>query len=233
MLLFKGIQKTTLIDFPGKVACTLFLPKCDFRCPFCYNRQLVFDEDTGIEISEKEALGFLKERKGFLDGVCVSGGEPLLHAGVLEFCKKVKKLGLVVKLDTNGSRPALLKKLLEEKLLDYVAMDIKAAPKKYGEAAGTKVDLGAINESIQLLMNSGIDYEFRLTVVPKLHSKEDLLAIGNWVKGAKRFFLQQFNSNVPLLDSSLEGTKAYSSAELLAFAEMLCPFFKETKVRGI
>jgi len=232
LLVFKGIQKTTLIDYPKKVACTLFLPKCDFRCPFCYNKQLVLEEGTGVEISEKEALSFLKQRKNFLDGVCISGGEPLLHPEVEGFCRKAKELRLLVKIDTNGSRPKLLKKLLEENLVDYIAMDIKATPEKYCKAAGVKADLGAIKESARLIMDSGIDYEFRMTVVPILHSKEDFAKIGNWLNGAKRFFLQQFNSNLPLLDKSLEGTAPYSREELLAFAKILAPFFKEVGVRG-
>lgn len=233
MLVFKGIQKTTLIDFPGRVACTLFLPKCNFKCPFCYNRQLVFDEKTGIEISEKEALSFLKERKNFLDGTCITGGEPLLHPEIEGFCRKVKELGLLVKIDTNGSMPKLLKKLLEEKLVDYIAMDIKASPKKYSLAAGTKVDLDAIKESIGLIMDSGIDYELRMTAVPCLHSKEDFEEIGKWLKGAKRFFLQQFSPSMPLLDPKLEKTRPFSREEMLSFAGIMKPFFKEVAVRGI
>ncbi len=233
LLVFKGIQKTTLIDFPGKVASTLFLPKCNFHCPFCYNRQLVLERGTGVEIPEQEALDFLKDRKGFLDGVCVTGGEPLLHEGLETFLAKVKEFGLLVKLDTNGSRPAFLKELLSKKLLDYVAMDIKAAPKDYDRAAGTRVDLGAIRESVELVKKSGVDYEFRTTVVPSLHSAESLVEIGQWLNGSRRFFLQQFNSDSPLLDKALEKTRSFSGQELESFAQSLKTFFKEVHVRGI
>jgi len=233
LLVFKGIQKTTLIDFPGKVACTLFLPKCNFRCPFCYNKQLVFDKSTGVEIPEKDALQFLDKRKGFLDGICITGGEPLLHEGIVSFCKKVKDLGLLVKLDTNGSKPALLKELLEQGLLDYVAMDIKACKASYDKAAGIKVDIGAIEQSIEAIRKSSVDYEFRTTVVPSLHSEDCLLRLGNWLSGSKRLFLQQFDSEMPLLDSSLEGSKAYDNPKLQEFAKILQPFFGEVKLRGL
>jgi len=232
LLSFKGFQKTTLIDFPGKVACTFFLANCNFRCPFCYNASLVFDKGTGFEMDETRALEFLAERKGFLDGVCITGGEPLLHR-LEEFLKKVKALGLLVKLDTNGSRPEALKSLLAAGLLDYVAMDIKASKKGYEKAAGTKVDLEKIGQSISLIRNSGVDYEFRCTVVPSLHNEKGLLEIGEWLKGSKRLFLQQFNSSVPLLDVSLQGTSPFSAEEMRHFAGSLKPFFGEVGLRGI
>lgn len=232
LLSFKGLQKTTLIDFPGKIACTLFLAKCNFRCPFCYNASLVFDRGTGFEMGEAQALEFLAERKGFLDGICITGGEPLLHP-LEEFLKKVKALGFLVKLDTNGSVPAALKSLLAKGLLDYVAMDIKGSKAGYEKAAGTNVDLGKIGQSISLLKNSGVDYEFRCTVVPSLHKEKDLLEIGEWLKGSKRLFLQQFNSSVPLLDVSLQGTRPYSAGEMRHFAVLLKPFFGEISLRGI
>lgn len=233
LITFKGIQKTTLIDFPGKVACTLFLPKCNFRCPFCYNKQLVFDNDTGIKINEKQALDFLKERKGFLDGVCITGGEPTLNKDLPSFLEKTKALGLLSKLDTNGAIPEMLKILLEKKLLDYISMDIKSSKKGYEKAAGIKVDLQKIEESIALIRNSGIEYEFRSTLVPALHSKQDVLEIGQWLNGSKRFFLQQFNPNVNLLDSKLQGTSPFSAEKMQNFAKSLKPFFAKVGVRGI
>lgn len=233
MLIFKGVQKTTLIDFPSKVAATLFLPKCNFRCPFCYNAQLVLDKETGVKITEKEALCFLRDRRKFLDAVCISGGEPMLHAGLPAFCKKTKRLGLLVKIDTNGSKPEMLQKLIAAKAVDYIAMDIKAAKEKYNEAAGARVDLQKIQRSIDLIKKSGVEYEFRITVVPALHSKADLIAIGEWLQGAKLFFLQQFDSSVPLLDKKMQGSRAYSREELLQFAAALKPFFERVAVRGI
>ncbi|MBN2067945.1 MAG: anaerobic ribonucleoside-triphosphate reductase activating protein [Candidatus Diapherotrites archaeon] len=233
MLVFKGIQKTTLIDFPGKVACTLFLPKCNFRCPFCYNAQLVLEKDTGISITEKEVFDFLDERKGFLDGICITGGEPLMHPSTAEFCKKVKEKGLLVKVDSNGSFPKVLKRLVEESAVDYIAMDIKASRENYAKAAGVNVDLTKIDESIGIIRKSGIEYEFRMTAIPSLHSKDDIVAVGKWLNGSKRFFLQQFNPDVPLLDSSLQGSKTYTKGELLQFSAALKPFFEEVAVRGI
>lgn len=233
MLVFKGIQKTTLIDFPGKVAATLFLPKCNFRCPFCYNAQLVLNKETGVKITEKEALCFLRDRRKFLDGVCISGGEPMLHALLPAFCKKVKRLGLLVKIDTNGSKPEMLQKLIAAKAVDYIAMDIKGAKEKYSEAAGARVDLQKIQRSIDLIKKSGVEYEFRTTVVPALHSKADLIAIGKWLQGDRQFFLQQFDSSVPLLDEKMQASRAYSKQELMQFALELRPFFEHVAVRGI
>ncbi len=231
-LVFKGIQKTTLIDFPGQVACTFFLPKCNFKCGFCYNPGLVFDAETGTRISEKEALAFLDERKNFLDGACISGGEPTLHKGLPGFLAKVKAKGLLVKLDTNGSNPEMLKALLEKKLVDFVAMDIKASKEKYSLVCGTKIDLEKISESIELIKKSGIDYEFRATVVPLLEEK-DLLEIGKWLNGSKKFVLQQFHNEMPLLDKNLQKLSPYLPEQLKKFAEKLKPFFEKIEVRGI
>ncbi len=233
MLVFKGIQKTTLIDFPEKVACTLFLPKCNFRCPFCYNKSLVFQEETGVSVPEKEALAFLEERKSFLDGICITGGEPLLHEGLLEFCKKAKEKGLLVKVDTNGSKPGLLKRLLKERAVDFVAMDIKASPKNYAKAAGTKVRLDDIKKSVSLIQSLSPDYEFRMTVVPGIHSREDFEAIGEWLKGSKKFFLQQFNPEADLVDKKLALKKPFPQKKLEEFAKILGPSINSVEVRGI
>ncbi len=233
MIIFKGIQKTTLIDFPGKVACTLFMSDCNFRCPFCYNKHLVFDEDTGVKLTEKEVFDFFKERKGFLDGVCITGGEPTLNKDLPAFLEKTKAVGLLTELDTNGSRPEMLKILLEKNLLDFISMDIKSSKKRYEKAAGTKVDLKKIEESIALIRNSGVDYEFRTTLVPILHSEEDVLEIGKWLKGSKSFFLQQFNSDIDLLDSKLRGSSPFSAEKMQNFAKTLAPFFDKVGVRGI
>ena len=233
MIIFKGIQKTTLIDFPGKVACTLFMSDCNFRCPFCYNKHLVFDEDTGIKITEAEVFDFFKERKGFLDGVCITGGEPTLNKDLPAFLEKTKATGLLTELDTNGSVPEMLKILLEKNLLDFISMDIKSSKKGYKKAAGVKVDLKKIEESIALIKNSGVDYEFRTTLVPALHSEQDILKIGQWLKGSKSFFLQQFNSDIELLDSKLNGTSPFSTEKMKAFAKTLKPFFDKVGVRSI
>ncbi len=233
MLVFKGVQKTTLIDFPGEVACTVFLPKCNFRCPFCHNAQLVLNKETGVSISEAAFFDFLRERKNFLDGICITGGEPLLYDELLPFCKRLKEQGFLVKLDTNGSRPGLLQKMLKEKVIDYIAMDIKGSKHSYSRAAGVAVDLDRIQQSIDLVRESGVQYEFRMTVVPLLHKKQDLLSVGKWLLGSKQFFLQQFNSTGPLLDKKFEGSKTYSAKQLQQFAAALKPFFEQVNVRGI
>jgi anaerobic ribonucleoside-triphosphate reductase activating protein len=230
---FKGIQKTTLIDFPGKVACTLFLPKCNFRCPFCHNRSLVFEEETGVTITEKEALEFLEERKEFLDGACITGGEPLLHKGLLEFCKMVKAKGLLVKVDTNGSMPGVLERLLHEKAVDFVSMDVKASPKNYALAAGVEVDLEKIGKSISLIRELALGYEFRMTVVPGIHSKEDFEAIAHWLKGSKKFFLQQFAPGEELVDQEFSKKRPFPAEKLREFAKILEGSIGSVEVRGI
>ncbi len=233
MLVFKGIQKTTLIDFPGEVACTLFLPKCNFRCPYCYNASLVFGRETGISISENEFFDFLGERRDFLDGVCITGGEPTLHSALPKFCDKVKQHGFLVKVDTNGTNPGMLKQLIEAGSIDYIAMDIKAPPEKYEEIAKVKVDKEAIKESVELIKSSGISYEFRTTVLPKFLRGDDLLSIGKWLKGSTLYCLQQFSPQGDLIDKSLKEAKRYSGEELHSFAQKLKPFFENVEVRNV
>lgn len=233
MLVFKGIQKTTLIDFPGEIACTLFLPKCNFRCPYCYNPNLVFDKDTGQAIPENEILDFLDGRKGLLEGVCITGGEPTLHPELPEFCKKVKDRGFLVKVDTNGSNPEMLKRLISEKLVDYIAMDIKAPLEKYEKVAGVEVDKEAIKQSVELIKESGLKYEFRTTILPKFLSFDDLLEIAKWLKGAKLFALQQFYPAPEMIDKSLADEKIYSKEELAHFGTLLASFFEKVDVRNV
>ncbi len=233
MLVFGGIQKTTLVDYPGEVACTLFLPKCNFRCPYCYNSKLVFNESTGVKIPESEVFEFLEERKGFLDGVCITGGEPTLHSELPNFCAKLKKFGLKVKLDTNGTNPEMLKKLVSKKLVDYIAMDIKADPENYDMVCHSPVNMDAINESIGIIRDSKLKYEFRTTVLPKFHTKESLLKIGGWLKGADFYALQQFSPAPEMIDQSLEEASKYAKEELESFAKALKPFFNRIEVRNV
>lgn len=233
MLTFKGIQKTTLIDYPGKIACTLFLPKCDLRCPFCYNKQLALNKDTGTKITEKQALKFLSQRKGFLEAACITGGEPLLHQGLLSFLKKAQKQGLKTKLDTNGTNPQHLNRILQKRAADYIAMDIKSSKQGYPKAAGKKVNLQAIEKSIALIQAKAPDYEFRTTVVPKLHTEKEITQIGKWLKGSKRLFLQQFNPNAPLLSKKMQSTKPYSRQKMQEFAKKLETTIQEVRLRGI
>lgn len=209
----------TLIDYPGKVACTVFTIGCNFFCPFCHNPELVDPEKIKKQpvISEKVFFDFLTSRKGDLDGVCITGGEPTIHKDLPRFIKKIRNLGFSVKLDTNGSNPEMIKKLIDSKLIDYIAMDIKGPlqiPKK----------------SVELIKNSGIDYEFRTTVVPILHTKEDILEIARELSPAKKYFLQQFRPGKNL-NQSFEKEKPYSIEKLIEFCEAIRPFFEECGIR--
>jgi len=230
-----GWQKTTLIDYPGKVAATIFTSGCNFRCPFCYSKELVLKEEIEKqpEISERDFFNFLEERKRLLEAVVICGGEPTIHKDLPDFLKKIKKFGYLSKLDTNGSNPEMLKKIIEEDLLDYIAMDVKAPllNEKYDKAAGLKVDLKKIKESVDLIKNSGVDYEFRITVVPGLQTKEDIIQIAEEIGKARRFFLQNFDSTKPLLDPSLQKIKPYSHEYLLEIREEILPFFEKVGIR--
>ena len=227
-----GLQKTTLIDFPGRIAATVFLLGCNFRCPWCYSSELVIPEKIKFQpkISEKDFFDFLKERKGLLEGVVICGGEPTLNNDLPKFCQKIKKMGFLVKLDTNGSNPQMLKKLIDKKLVDYVAMDIKGPKEKYNECAGVKVDLKKIQKSIDILKEGKVDYEFRSTIVPTLHKKEDVMAMAKWILGAKRYFLQNFRPE-KTIDPSFEKIKPYPQEFLLEIQRAIAPFFETCQIR--
>lgn len=231
MIEVKGWQKTSLIDYPGKMCSVIFLPYCNFRCPFCQNPGLVKNPEEQPSISVEEVVEYIESKKEWIDGVCVTGGEPTMHKDLPELLEKFKSIGVFVKLDTNGSNPEMLKELIKKGLLDYVAMDIKAPLEKYHIAAGVKVDTEKIKESINIIKNSGIDYEFRATVVPRLHKKEDLQKMAELVKGAKKFAIQQFRPNITL-DESFQKEKPYSNEELEEFKEMLKGFFEKIEVRS-
>ena len=229
-MIIKGLQKTTLLDFPGKVACTVFTAGCNFRCPFCHNASLVIDSDDINEISENDFFSYISKRKGILDGVCITGGEPLMAHGIEKFITKIKEIGLLVKLDTNGTFPEKLEMLLDNGLVDYVAMDIKNCKEKYALTAGTKNFPLTIEKSIKIIMNKAPDYEFRTTVVKELHKKEDFEKISTWIKGAKRYFLQCFKDNENLIGNNLS---AYTPLELEGFLEVLKNNIDEVKLRGV
>ncbi|MBE6551194.1 MAG: anaerobic ribonucleoside-triphosphate reductase activating protein [Ruminococcaceae bacterium] len=193
-----GIQKLTLLDFPGRTACTVFLSGCNMRCPFCHNSDLVFGKAP--QISSDELYSLLEKRRGVLDGVCITGGEPLLYENTEELIREIKRRGFLVKLDTNGTKPELLEKLLNNKLLDYVAMDIKSSPEGYANAVGIEnFDMTPIRRSIDLLKNSGIEYEFRTTAVKQLHGEKEFKGIADLVKGADKFFIQKFKDSGNIL----------------------------------
>jgi len=232
MSFLSGIQKLTLLDYPGKVACTVFTGGCNFRCPFCHNAPLVLPERIAHDTTEEEILGFLKKRTGVLDGVAVTGGEPLMHREIDAFLEKVKDLGYTVKLDTNGSFPEHLKQLVRAGLVDRVAMDIKNAPEFYGETAGLKhFDLHPVEESKDFLLSGAIEYEFRTTVVKGIHTRERLLDAARWIEGAKEYYLQQFKDSGDVID--MEGLGAFSEAEMRELREALLPVLPVTELRGI
>lgn len=226
-----GLQKMTLLDYPQKIAATVFTCGCNFRCPFCHNASLVLHTDKAQNIAEEDFFNFLLKRKGLLDGVCVSGGEPLLQSDIAEFVSKIKSMGFLVKLDTNGSFPARLKELVGNGLIDYVAMDIKNSPAGYARTAGTAEDvISKINESVAFLLADNIEYEFRTTVVKHFQTKEDFLAIGKWIKGAKRYFLQDFVDTGDLIQPGLQGVER---TELEAFAAIVAEDVPSVRIRGI
>jgi pyruvate formate lyase activating enzyme len=233
-MLIKGLQKQTLLDYPGKIACTIFLFGCNFKCPYCHNPELV-DANLSRDIktySEEEIIDFLSQNKQFLEGVCITGGEPTLNIDLPNFIKKIKSLGYPVKLDTNGTNPAMLNSLLKENLIDYVAIDIKTSLEKYEKAVNARINIEDIKRSIQLASQFQ-NYEFRITVLPKLATKDDLLGIAKFLKENKansKFVMQQFQPS-KCLDKSFEKEKPYSEEQLKEFQQMLKPYFKKVEVR--
>ncbi|HUV81034.1 MAG TPA: anaerobic ribonucleoside-triphosphate reductase activating protein [Patescibacteria group bacterium] len=227
-----GLQKITLIDYPGKVATTVFLTGCNFRCPFCYSSELVLPEKIKRQpiISSRDFFKFLEKRKGLLEGVVICGGEPTLNEDLPQFCRKIKKLGYSVKIDTNGSNPEMLKKLIESGLADYIAMDIKAPKEEYDESAGVKVDVEKIQKSIDILKEGKVDYEFRSTIVPGLHTKEDVISMAEWLKGAKKYLLQDFRPE-KTLNPEFEKIKSLPKEFLLEIKEKIAGYFEICEVR--
>lgn len=225
-----GLQKMTLLDYPEKVACTVFLGGCNFRCPFCHNGNLVLHPEREPEIPKEELFSFLEKRAGLLDGVCVTGGEPTLHAELPEFLSRIKALGYEVKLDTNGYRPEVLKRVVMDGLVDYVAMDIKNAPKRYAETAGWPgLDLMKINESVEYLRSGAVPYEFRTTVMRELHTKAEFAAIGRWLAGAKRYYLQTYKESESVIQP---GFHAYAAEQLIRIRDDLREVIGTVEIRG-
>lgn len=220
----QGLQKLTLLDYPGKVACTVFLAGCNFRCPFCHNASLVTHVDPGNRIPSEEVMAFLKKRAGILDGVCITGGEPLLAHDLEDFIRGVRELGYLVKLDTNGSSPGKLQRLTEQGLLDYVAMDIKNVPEKYGMTIGIEdYDPGQVMESVDYLLSGVVPYEFRTTVVREFHKRDDFEGIGRWLAGADRYYLQGFVDSGDLICPGLRAYTADIMEQALAIVRKYIP----------
>ncbi|MEM3393226.1 MAG: anaerobic ribonucleoside-triphosphate reductase activating protein [Candidatus Bathyarchaeia archaeon] len=229
-MIIKGLQKFTLIDYPGKLACTIFTFGCNFRCPYCQNPELIID-DGRKPISIAWILNFLYERKSFLDGVCITGGEPTIQSNLTEFIKELKRLGYSVKLDTNGSNPELINQMLKTELVDFIAMDVKAPLEKYKEV--TKVDAkDLVKKSIRIIIDKAPEYEFRLTVVPGLINEEDLHKIGEIVKGAEKIYIQQFR-NEKTLDESFKNIKPFTKEKLLKFKDILKDYVNFCDIRGV
>ncbi|MEW6069597.1 MAG: anaerobic ribonucleoside-triphosphate reductase activating protein [Candidatus Thermoplasmatota archaeon] len=231
-MLIKAIVETSFLDWDGKISTVVFVPECNFHCPYCQNWQLIEHPEKFEEVSFEKIKEFLLERKGFIDGVCITGGEPTLYEDLPEFAGALKNLGFGIKLDTNGSIPEMIEKLIKAQLVDYVALDFKAPFEKYNLVTGANAPIHSIKESVSILMNSNIDYEFRTTLVPTLLDENDVLEIARYIKGCKRYVLQQF---VPQQARSerLGGLQPYRKEKFEKIAEEARKFIKEVKLRGV
>jgi len=239
-MIIGGLEKLTLLDYPDHLAAIIFTQGCNFRCHFCYNPMLVLPregKDENIKekgfslISSKDLFLFLRERRNRLDGVVITGGEPTLHADLPSFIKQIKALGYDIKLDTNGTNPIMLEQLIKEKLLDYIAMDLKAPLTKYELITGVKVDCNNLEKSVKIIMTSGLPYEFRTTVVPGLLAKKDFTAMGRVIRGATSWYLQKFKSDTELVDFHYQAHQAYSNQEMAEFSVIGQKYVKRCKVR--
>ena len=228
---FFGLQKLSLLDYPGHMVATVFTGGCNFRCPFCHNRSLVFLNENEQEIQREEVLDYLEKRSKVLDGLCITGGEPLLHSGIKNFIQEVRKLGLKIKLDTNGSNFEKLKELVEEGLIDYVAVDIKNCPNKYPETTGIKdYDLSEVKKTVKYLLEDHVDYEFRTTVVTQFHEIDDFKEIGKWIKGAKHYYLQNFEDQGTCIATGLSEVEPVT---LNKMKEVVKEYVQEVEIRGV
>lgn len=225
---FGGLQKLTLLDYPSKVACTVFTSRCNFACPFCHNATLVYG--SGDEMSEEEILAFLNKRKNVLEGMCLTGGEPLIQAGVEEFLRKVKDMGYSVKLDTNGSFPDKLESLIKQGLVDYVAMDVKNSKANYPQTVGVNLDLTGVCKSVELLKSGVVDYEFRTTVTGTFHTAQSIGEMAQWLAGCKRLYLQKFVNSGDLIDGNVVGCSDDELRKYKQIAEKYLPF---VELRGV
>lgn len=226
-----GLQKLTLLDYPGKMAATIFTGGCNFRCPFCHNRSLVFLNENQGEINEETLFEYLEQRKNMLDGICITGGEPLLHNGIEDLIRRIRDIGLAVKLDTNGSRFDMLKNLVEKGLLDYVAVDIKNTLDKYAETIGLETyDTSEIEKTVAYLLEDHVDYEFRTTVVKEFHEDTDFKKLGEWIKGAKRYYLQNFEEQESCIK---QGLHEVGIEKLKEMRDVVIDYVQEVAIRGV
>ena len=226
-----GFHKLTLLDYPGNLAATIFLGGCNMRCPFCHNASLVINPSSQPAIPAEEVIDNLRRRIGVLEGVCITGGEPTLYPDLPEFIQKIKSMNFKVKLDTNGTNPDMIKALLRENMIDYVAMDIKNSQEKYSLTTGTQQpQLQLLDETIHYLITSTYDYEFRTTIVKELHSKEDILSIAHWIQGAKAYYLQSYRDSGDIITP---GYHSHSKDTLLEYAAIISPYIHNVSLRGI
>ncbi len=232
LMILKGLQKLTLLDFPGKIACTVFAGGCNFRCPFCHNASLVLGErlSESPTLSEEDFFAFLKKRRGMIEGICVSGGEPSLYPDIIPFLINIKELGFLVKLDTNGYRPSVIREAIKAGAVDYFAMDIKNSKESYEKTVGIKnFDLSKIMESVSVLMSGNVDFEFRTTLVRELHTEDDIISIAKWLRGPEKYFLQTFEDSGDLIDSGFSG---YDKNETEYLLKLLKPYVPNAQIRG-
>lgn len=229
-LIFNGIDKSDLINFPPFIVSTVYLSDCNFRCPYCHNPDLINNKSNLAQIPEKDVLEFLETRKGWLDGVCITGGEPTLHKGLLEFMRKVKNLGFKVKLDTNGTNPDLLIEIIDQKIVDFIAMDIKAPLQRYKDITQTTVPTDLVSKSISIILSSKINYVFRTTVSPKYHNTADFTNIGKLISGAKQYIIQGARTNGNTLDADFKDTRQFTYKELDELAKRVRPYIKNIKI---
>ena len=231
-MLIGGLQKFSVIDYPGKIVATIFTAGCNFRCPFCHNPELVLPEKIKDQpmFSEEKFFDFLGQRKKLLDGICITGGEPTIHDDLVDFIRQIKEKGYLVKLDSNGSRPEILRQLLKDHLVDYLAMDIKTSKEKYSLGAGVEINLDTIEESIKLVQQFP-EYEFRTTVAPNIVEEDDILKVGQWLKGAKLYALQQYHAD-KTIDPDYEKVEPYPDEVLEKMFQIAQPFFEKVEVRG-
>lgn len=226
-----GLQKLSMVDYPGMLAATVFTGGCNLRCPFCHNALLVTRLQESPVLDTDDVLAFLASRRGFLDGVVLSGGEPLMQPDSVDFLTQVRELGFLIKVDTNGCYPHVLREILDKQLADYVAMDIKNSPDKYAQTVGIpNFPLDNVNRSIELLQSSGIDYEFRTTVVREFHTADDIAAIAQWISGAPHYYLQNFEDSGNLISQGLHG---FSPDELQIMADSALKHLKNVQIRGL
>lgn len=226
-----GFNKLTLLDYPGHLAAVIFLGGCNMRCPFCQNTSLVQNPFAQPTIPREEVLALLKKRKNILEGVCISGGEPTLYPDLPDLIREIKALGFHIKLDTNGSNPNMIKSLVNEKLIDYIAMDIKNSKEKYALTSGIpEINIKQVEDSVTFLLTSMIPYEFRTTIVKEFHTMEDMLSIGEWIQGAKAYYLQSFQDSGDIL---MAGLSSHNKETLIQFSNLVTPYVDQVSLRGV